>query len=107
MLEFVALIIFILATFIVFQKFIVRGFTGRWKGVGDMFGEGRIYDPKKTVECAANAFFVGQAVVWYNEACFKENCLDDCLEVTRTLAACNTCLTSNPPTGCHTVYCDN
>ena len=102
MFEFIGLILFILAAFIVFQKYIVRGFTGRWKSVGDVFGEGRIYDPRKTIECAANAFFPNQAVVWYNKDCFEANCEDDCLEVTRSRAACDVCLA-----GCGTPYCDD
>ena len=59
-LEFAALIMFLLGAYIVSQKYIVRGFSGRWKGVGDALGQGRIFDPNETVECATNIYFEGQ-----------------------------------------------
>ena len=90
--EFVAVTVFILAALMVFQKYIVRGFSGRWKMVGDSLGQGRIYDPKKTVECATNVFFDGQMPTWYGKDCFEENCKDDCLEVTRDQARCTSCI---------------
>lgn len=102
MIEFVALIMFILATFLVFQKYLVRGFSGRWKQVGESLGQGRIYDPHKTVECAANRFFTGSPVVWYNATCFDQNCKEECLLGTKTAAACDLCI----GTTCHTSYCD-
>lgn len=107
MFEFVALIMFILAALLIFQKYIVRGLTGRWKSVGDSFGQGRIYDPNKTIECAANAFFDGQEVVWYNQICFEEKCEYHCLEITKIKEKCEKCLTLDPPTGCHIDYCDD
>ena len=95
MLEFVALIMFLLAAYIVFQKYIVRGFSGRWKGVGDALGQGRIYDPNKTTECATNVFFrqkPGTAAMWYDRTCFDNNCKPACLEVTKEKNACLACL---------------
>jgi hypothetical protein len=100
--ELAAVITFILAAFIVFQKYIVRGFSGRWKGVGDTFGQGRLYDPKMTIECAANKFFTGSSVVWYNQTCFEKTCGEDaCLRSTRGKDDCEACLAS-----CKSVYCD-
>jgi len=65
--EFVAILLFILGVFFVFQKYIVRGFSGRWKSIGDSLGDGRIYDPSKTTECVAGP---GAApVIWYNKEC--------------------------------------
>ena len=46
MLEYMALLVFLLATFFVFQHYIVRGFYGSWKQAGDAFGQGRQYDPR-------------------------------------------------------------
>ncbi|MBN1870034.1 MAG: hypothetical protein JW847_05610 [Candidatus Omnitrophica bacterium] len=101
--EFAALIIFILAVFIVFQKYIVRGFTGRWKSIGDGLGEGRIYDPKKTIECAASKFFDDWPnPIWYNRTCFEKECEDECLRSTRESGACAGCLTGT----CSSPYCD-
>lgn len=45
--EYMAMITFILAAFFIFQHYIVRGFSGRWKAVGDTFGHGKQYDPKE------------------------------------------------------------
>ena len=107
--EFAALIVFLLAAFIVFQKYIVRGFSGRWKVVGDSLGQGRIYDPNMTVECAANTFTAGVAAVWYNQTCFEENCAV-CHEISSVsaygvisidTAGCTACITA-----CQTPYCD-
>lgn len=78
LLEFVALVMFILAAFIIFQKYIVRGLSGRWKAVGDTFGEGRIYDPNKTVECATNVFLFDGASIGnqcsYPGVCERDDC---------------------------------
>ena len=101
-LEFVALVMFILATFIVFQKYIVRGFSGRWKSVGDTFGQGSIFDPNSTIECAANTFFQDVPAVWYNQTCFEENCEPACLLATKDEGDCSTCLAT-----CRSVYCDD
>lgn len=97
MLEFVALIMFILMAFIVFQKYIVRGFSGRWKSVGDSFGEGRIYDPEKTVACAGNVFFEGGDFLWYNEEDFERLCQSECLGTGRSESACESCISDSAP----------
>ena len=95
LIEFIALTMFILAAFFVFQKYIVRGFSGRWKSVGTMFGQGRIYDPEKTIECAKNVFFAGQTAVWYDQRCFEEMCIAPCLKNGSNLDACTFCINSN------------
>ena len=102
MIEFTTLIILILTAFLFFQKYIVRGITGRWKIVGDSLGQGMIYDPEKTIECSSNVFFDGQAARWYNRTCFDANCYPDCLEVSRSLSACETCIT-----GCMIEECND
>lgn len=70
--EFAALMMFILAALLVFQKYIARGIAGRWKGVGDAMGHGRIYDPNYTTECE----YHGTLNVWFDRACF-EACRDN------------------------------
>ena len=44
--EYAALIMFLLAAFWTFRSYIVRGFYGRWQAAGDAFGHGRQYDPR-------------------------------------------------------------
>ena len=73
LIEFLALILFILAVFLAFQKYIVRGLSGQWKGVGDALGQGRIYDPNMTTECAYYAYPT-RGGFWYNRTCFEETC---------------------------------
>ena len=54
--EYMMIILFLSMAFFVFQHYIIRGFSGRWKMVGDSFGVGKQYDPKPyaaggTLEC--------------------------------------------------------
>lgn len=100
--EFTALIIMILWAFLIFQKYIVRGFVGRWKGVGDSLGQERIYDPNKTAECRHAAFIQGQTPVWFAQDCFEQQCMPACILTGKNLGACTSCLggcssTLSPP----------
>ena len=67
-LEYIVLVTIILMTILAFQKYIVRGFAGRWKSVGDSFGAGRQYDPQKTTECAWSE----DEQLWYSTQCFDQ-----------------------------------
>ena len=64
--EYVLLIIIILAALFWMKGPIVRAFYGRWKTAGDSFAFGRQYDPKRTVECAHDT----ATGTWYDERCF-------------------------------------
>jgi len=44
--EYMALVIFLLAALLVFQRYILRAFWGKWRAAGDTFGHGRQYDPR-------------------------------------------------------------
>ena len=99
--ELIAIVVFIVGTLLFFQKYIVRGLSGKWKGVGDALGQGRIYDPEKTVECATKTFFTGEPVRWYDQICFEDNCKDACLRASREGGACDACLVS-----CSNPECD-
>ena len=99
--EFMVILVVIIAALLVFRKYIVRGFSGRWKGVGDSLGQGRIYDQNKTVECAAQTFFTGNPVRWYDQICFEDNCKEACLRSAREKTACDACLVS-----CANPICD-
>ena len=78
--EYMLVLMFLLGTVFVFQGYILRGFAGRWKSVGDVFGGGRQYDPKAfneggTLEC----FFYSTnqdsgAGYWVATRCY-EDCL--------------------------------
>jgi hypothetical protein len=92
--EFTILILFILAVLVVFQKYIVRGLSGRWKSVGDTIGQGRLYDPNKTDECRYFTFFQGEPAKWFEQTCFEDGCEGPCLHSGKNAAACSTCLDS-------------
>lgn len=60
------LIIIIMAAILITQRYILRGFAGRWKAVGDTFGQGKQYDLNKTAECAWSQ----KENTWYGAGCF-------------------------------------
>lgn len=94
LIEWTTLIIFVVTAFFIFQKYIVRGFTGRWKTVGDALGGGHIYDPRLTLECAYDPTYTSR---WYNAACYDAQCIDPCL---KGIGNCSACITGCiPPTG--------
>ncbi len=71
-LEYVFLILIVLSAFLVFQKYILRGMAGRWRTVGDSFGFGRQYDPKRTKECLFDTVYFHS---WYDLKCAESfNC---------------------------------
>ena len=92
------LIVIVLGAFLVFQKYIARGFAGRWKSVGESLGQGRIYDPKMTTECVYDFQYTHN---WYDQACFTaDGC--DCLSVRANWTTCKGCIQ-----GCASAFCNN
>ena len=99
--EYIFLILFVLGGFFIFQKYMLRGFSGRWKGVGEGFGHGEVYDPNNTLECLYDYKYTA-AGRWYNSACFFErNCDWECYSDLGTLADCRLCINS-----CRTPQCE-
>lgn len=96
LIEYVTLIVLILGAFLVFQKYIARGFAGRWKSVGESMGQGRIYDPRMTTECIFDSLHTNR---WYDKACFDSSGCD-CLSVRANAATCRDCIA-----GCATAKC--
>lgn len=81
LIEYMALLTFIMAALLVSQHFIFRGFVGRWKTLGDSYGQGKQYDPRPygihgegggTLEC------VQYNGVWKNGICFDACTTDPC-----------------------------
>ena len=80
--EYMLVIAFILAAFAFFQKYIFRGISGKLHGVGDSYGYGRQYDPKRTIECLYDSRFFN---VWYDGVCAEGfNCLGSDIGCLRT-----------------------
>lgn len=72
--EYIALIVILLSAYLVMQRYVIGGFAGRWKSVGDSFGYGRQYDPAKTTEC----LWSEADNKWYNPICNTQACTDQC-----------------------------
>lgn len=90
--EIASLVIFVLTAMLIFQKYIARGMYGRWKSVGDAFGNGRLYDPILSVECGYDNWQNTNS--WFNQVCFDEDCGErDCVAETADDVNCVTCLT--------------
>ena len=86
--EYIALIVTVMAAFLVFQKYIARGFVGRWKAVGESMGQGRIYDPTWSTECVFDFQYTN---LWYDQACFDaDGC--DCLSSRANVTTCDNCI---------------
>ena len=49
--EYITLIAIIAGALMISQRLILQAISGRWRNVGDSFGAGRQYDPKRTIEC--------------------------------------------------------
>jgi len=87
--EFLALISFILAVFFIFQKYISRGFVGRMKATGDTWGYGRQYDPDITSNCRTSLSSLDR---WIDTDCFEANdCHTACLGFESDDATCSAC----------------
>lgn len=98
LIEYTVLIVMVLGAFWVFQKYMARGFAGRWKSVGESMSQGRIYDPRLTTECI---FSPSYSNLWYDQACFESSGCD-CLSVGATTATCRDCIA-----GCASSRCNS
>ncbi len=67
MLEYVVLIIIVLAVVFSFRSYIQRGLQGQYRKVSETFGFLRQYNPDATIECA----YDDQLNVWYAQACYN------------------------------------
>ena len=82
--EYMLLLTLLMAVFLVFQKYLVRGFSGRWKTVEEGIGSGRLYSPSSTIECKYDFVHVNR---WYNVDCYENSC--DCLSISASSLASN------------------
>ncbi|MCK5580882.1 MAG: hypothetical protein KAJ18_06375 [Candidatus Omnitrophica bacterium] len=107
--EFMALIVFLLSMAFVFQHYIVRGLSGQWRKVGDTFGHGKQYDPRNfdvddggSGEGTLTCIFAEVVDRWVMEDCYEDTC--DCTlpeEDPQYDARCPSCLMEN----CQSSYC--
>ena len=73
--EYIAVLIIVMAALLAFQKYIKYAFNARWKGVGDSMGYGRLYNPGNTFECAFDFQYTN---FWYKTDYFEGHCIADC-----------------------------
>lgn len=90
--EYVAVLMFILIALFVFQKYLSRGISGRWKLSMDVLGQERVYDPNITTECAYDIFAHhntnGSAQRWYDVECYNERCKATCYTAEYSWESC-------------------
>ncbi len=94
-LEYVAFLLIVLSVLIYFQKYLVRGISGRFKTVGDSFAQGRLYDAnkEKTHECSFDVYT--DSGLWYDSRCFYDTCgIRDCISTAAKDSECRKCITS-------------
>lgn len=89
-LEFVFLFALVILAIVLFERFIVRAIGGRYHQVGQQMGDGRVFDPNETIECAHHHVYGG----WYDPACFEANCEEPCFGMTKSNQACKQCIRS-------------
>lgn len=100
--EYAALLILIFGAFLVFQKYILNAFSGRWKAAGDYWAEGMIYDPESniTIDCKFDPVHTQS---WYDYRCYQSrNCAVPCYEEQDASAQCKACITA-----CQRVECND
>jgi len=97
--EYMMLIVFVVSAFLVFQKYIVRAMSGRWRDVGDAFSYGQSYDPENTIECATFGAVAAtedprfpDTEIWYNVDCFNANCMVPCFHDPIDAPQCRACI---------------
>ena len=73
--EYMMIVLFLSAALFVFQFYIVRGFAGRWRAIGDVFGGGRQYDKDTTLDC----FYFQNPVNILDNEWVATKCYEDCL----------------------------
>lgn len=87
-LEYVTMLMLVMAAFIVIDKYAMRAMSGRWKAVGDSFDMGRQYDPLITKRGAFDFVYTDR---WYNQTCFDSNRCS-CAGVNSSERTCQECL---------------
>ena len=70
--EYIVLLLILMATFLTFKDYFLRALAGKWKATGDQFGYGRQFHPTDTVECVYDSVYTNR---WYDVTCFEnKNC---------------------------------
>jgi hypothetical protein len=76
--EYVVLFVMFLTAIFLMQKHIARALFGRWRDLGDSFGQGEQYNPSTTLECGRYVPHTTTgwgSEIWYLQECYK-CCMD-------------------------------
>jgi len=65
--EYSVLFVIVIGAFLVMQKYIQRGFYGKWAHAGQGMAFGRQYDPQNTIDCG----YDGTSNQWYDRNCYQ------------------------------------
>ena len=95
-LEYMTLLILLMAVLLFFGKYIFQAFAGRWRSTGETFGMGMQYDPQKTTRCRYDTY--ASTGMWYNVQCFYDNC--DCHTLAANATSCHDCIVTCSPPEC-------
>ena len=68
--EYIVMLMLLVAGMAAMQPFIARAFNGSWKKSGDSFGYGRQYEAGKSMECAYSQISPTFGV-WYDNNCYQ------------------------------------
>ena len=76
----VLIVMFVTAIFFMYKQ-IGRSIFGRWRDLGDSFGQGEQYDPDKTLECGRYVPRVLHQGTWKwgTEMWYAQNCYQCCM----------------------------
>lgn len=103
-LEGIMVVVFVLTALFIFQKYILRAFSGRWRQTGETFSYGRQFDPEKTIECRFYENADRSIQIWYEAGCFETHCRDICFEEKMSSDACQNCISGH---SCLTPQCQD
>ena len=87
-LEYMTLLIVLMAALIVFSKYIMQAFMGRWRATGESFGMGMQFQPGSTLQCRYDSF--SNTAMWYNAECYDSAC--DCHSIMANAVTCRDCI---------------
>ena len=69
--EYIIVIVMFIAAILLMHKQISRSFFGRWKDLGNNFGQGEQYDPHRTTECGRYVDPLTGGEIWYWQPCYE------------------------------------
>lgn len=95
-LEYVMLMIIILASLFSFRVFMQRALNGQYRKVGDSMAFSRQYAINRTIDCA----YDDKMGIWYAQACFSNKVLQNHCATNASYGACINTVMNSCQNGC-------